>query len=263
MKRSVGSRNTPARLSETVHRQLSMYALAASAAGVGVLALSSPAQAEIVYTPAHVGLGFYYYLDLNHDGITDFTLYGQQFSHSFTAQGLLEVYSAPQSNAIAAKGASAMPLWPGSEIGPKRQFWRPLSAFVEEQVWHYHFGHSTTKFYGLWANGASGKGFKNRYLGLKFLINGKFHYGWARLDTTGGYPWVLTGYAYETIPNKPIIAGQTKGTFVGREEEDFGPGAFLTSPILDATHPASLGMLALGAQGVPSWRRKESAVEGG
>ena len=40
-----------AKLSESIHQQLSMYALAASAAGVGMLA--QPAEAKIVYTPVH------------------------------------------------------------------------------------------------------------------------------------------------------------------------------------------------------------------
>ena len=53
----------------------------------------------------------------------------------------------------------------------------------------------------------------NRYLGMKFTINGKVHYGWARLSVTNlkdkfRITATLTGYAYETIPNKPIKAGK-------------------------------------------------------
>jgi hypothetical protein len=49
---------------------------------------------------------------------------------------------------------------------------------------------------------------------MKFTINGKVHYGWARLSVTNlkdkfRITATLTGYAYETIPNKPIKAGQT------------------------------------------------------
>jgi hypothetical protein len=73
----------------------------------------------------------------------------------------------------------------------------------------------------------------NRYLGLKFKIDGKFHYGWARLNVkVARHPpsilVTLTGYAYETIPNKPIIAGKTKG------------------PDVITVQPATLGKLALG-----------------
>jgi hypothetical protein len=52
------------------------------------------------------------------------------------------------------------------------------------------------------------------YIGLRFVINGKTHYGWARFsgirhhDSDKGLKvWGdVTGYAYETIPNKPVIA---------------------------------------------------------
>jgi hypothetical protein len=77
----------------------------------------------------------------------------------------------------------------------------------------------------------------NRYLGVKFTINGKVHYGWARLSVTNlkdkfRITATLTGYAYETIPNKPIIAGKTKG-----------PDVVTAQP---ETVPGSLGRLALG-----------------
>ena len=102
----------------------------------------------------------------------------------------------------------------------------------------------------------------NRYLGLKFKINEKTHYGWARLSVqiSSDYRQItatLTGYAYETIAGKSIKAGQTKGPADDSTNQDFGPGASITNPIPDTPQPASLGMLALGAQGVPLWRRRE------
>lgn len=39
-------------LPESLRRQLTLYALAAGAAGVGATALAQPAEAQIVYTPA-------------------------------------------------------------------------------------------------------------------------------------------------------------------------------------------------------------------
>jgi len=45
-------------LTDSLQRQLNMYALAAGAAGVGVLALTQGAEAKIVYTPANISLGF-------------------------------------------------------------------------------------------------------------------------------------------------------------------------------------------------------------
>jgi hypothetical protein len=80
---------------------------------------------------------------------------------------------------------------------------------------------------------------RDRYLGLSFFINEKKHYGWARMDVrTTKHPFTvtgtLTGYAYETIPNKPIIAGKTHGKDEG----------------------SSLGALASGASGLYARRQK-------
>ena len=73
---------------------------------------------------------------------------------------------------------------------------------------------------------------KNRYLGFKFQIKEKTHDGWARLNVRANFDsnkiGVLTGYAYETIPNKPIITGKTKG------------------PDVITLEPGSLGVLAGG-----------------
>ena len=78
MKHSLRPRK-PANLPESVHHQLNIHALAASAAGVGMLALTTPAEARIMYTPTHhvIAEGGHYRLDVNHDGITDFTLQAQ------------------------------------------------------------------------------------------------------------------------------------------------------------------------------------------
>ena len=56
----------------------------------------------------------------------------------------------------------------------------------------------------------------DRYLGLEFLIGGEPHFGWARLSVRCDYARTrvfaqLTGYAYETVANQPIDAGNTIG----------------------------------------------------
>ena len=75
MKRSPRTRKTCA-LSESISRQLNMYALAASAAGVGALALTQQAEGKVVYTRIHKTIltDGRYLLDLNHDGVSDFIL---------------------------------------------------------------------------------------------------------------------------------------------------------------------------------------------
>jgi hypothetical protein len=100
MKRSFRPRKT-AHLSDSVLHQLNLYALAASAAGVGVLALAQSAEAKIVYTKTHVVIGRnnIYELDLNHDGLADFKI----DNHSFftdTIVATLSAFPAQANNAV-------------------------------------------------------------------------------------------------------------------------------------------------------------------
>lgn len=101
--------------------------------------------------------------------------------------------------------------------------------------------------FGTWPSGAS------RYLGLQFSVNGEAHFGWARLTVTCENLHViatLTGYAYETVANKAIVAGETKGAdeevSAALEDADGGP----------TRKAVPLGLLALGEQSLSIWRRK-------
>ena len=90
------------------------------------------------------------------------------------------------------------------------------------------------------------------YLGLEFFIKGEVHYGWARLNVAAksgdckNICATITGYAYETIARKAIVAGQTKG-------EDEATKAMPDSAPSE-TQAATLGQLAQGAHGLADWR---------
>lgn len=227
------SKNLP-RLLE--HR-LNLYALAAGAAGVGMLALAQPAEAEIVYTRTHhvIRSNGSYYLDLSHNGITDFSLLNTFLT---TSGGGYALYAkAAKGNGVWASidngSEVAVALRRGTRISAGRPFFQD-PALLAEAIWFV--ASSRSYLFGNWVNVA------NRYLGLKFRIKGKNHYGWARLTVSvkgTSITATLTGYAYETIPNKAIIAGQTKG------------------PDVITVQPASLGHLAAGASAIPSWRSRE------
>jgi hypothetical protein len=90
---------------------------------------------------------------------------------------------------------------------------------------------------------------------LKFQVKGETHYGWARLSVqlNEGFTVTLTGYAYETVPNKPIIAGATKDL----DDDDRPAPASLK---MHTEKPPTLGMLALGGPGLSIWRREESVA---
>ena len=213
-------------LSESLHRRLNMYSAAASAAGVSVLALAGASDAKIVYTKTHqvTRTGVPLYIDLNHDGIKDFVLRTTFYVGTAYLKVGLDASSAYHGtkNAIAGRRFSrsgyffsaASALEAGAPIGPKREVvHRP---FMAEELFPKDGGSSHYSDLGPWVG--KGKGVSNRYLGLKFVVQGKVHYGWARLSVRLGHHrqyddvrGTLTGYAYETIPNKPIIAGETEG----------------------------------------------------
>jgi hypothetical protein len=236
-------------LSGSTTRQLNTYALAATAAGVGVLALTQPVEAKIVFTPAHhvINANQTYRLDLNHDGIADFVLKDFFATNSGDSGGSLNVLPKRSANEVWAAQhctsgtvrlcAAALPK--GAKIGSKGSF-RPDYPAGEVMAASDIHGYRT----GAWFN-------VTRYLGLKFVIKGKTHFGWARLAVSVQhftFTATLTGYAYETIPGKPIIAGATKGP------DDAEPTAALSS---HTREPATLAALALGAPGLSIWRRED------
>ena len=67
-------RRKGSKLPKAIDGRLKMYSLMAMAAGVGVAAGLVPAEAQIVYTPAHVELNQEFEMDLNNDGLNDFNL---------------------------------------------------------------------------------------------------------------------------------------------------------------------------------------------
>ena len=236
-----------------------MYALAASAAGVGVLALTQPSEAKIVYTPTHKNIvpKQDVSLNLNHDGKMDFNFLDSFSCTSFCEYivGAITVIPARQANEIVGYvGRSrhyASALAAGVRVGPKSPF-IPDNEVLE--YGGYDAGTTSVGFcLGPWKN------VRNRYLGLKFSANGKIHYGWARLNETcaknGRNTAVLTGYAYETIPNKPVITGKTKGQDKIDDRVEEASPASLAVP---TPKPATLGLLAAGASARSSCRRKDA-----
>jgi hypothetical protein len=233
-----------ATLSKTVRHQLNSYAIAASAAGVGALALAQPAEAKIVYTPAHITVptNTVLPLDLNHDGISDlsFTIASLADSSFLLAYNL-------GTNGVVGDAQNqfnqfASALRPGQHIGAKRKF---LTGKTDK-LWGDWFSSGGGGSEGKWKN-------EERYLGVKFSIKGEIHYGWVRLRVSvpSRIDAIITGYAYETISNKPIIAGETEGS---------ASDASLAGPAPKAPQPASLCMLALGAQGLSMWRKEYAAA---
>jgi hypothetical protein len=176
-------------------------------------ALALPAAAEIVYTPIAVVIpaNGIYQLDLNHDGVADFTLrsaVGMVWCQ--TGDGgywRLTVQAAP-SNGVLAKDENAAALPSGVPVDVRQSFTGGTALMA-----YLAYGYCGSFEIGSWYN------VSNRYLGLEFTGNGiaGTHYGWAKLSDFAYVDQhfnlqagtMLIGFAYETTPGKTIMTGQT------------------------------------------------------
>jgi hypothetical protein len=231
----------------SLHGQLTAYALAAGTAGVSALALSVPAHAEIVYTSVHqsIGRNGMLLLDINHDGIIDFTLREAfVFSNIFGGGSTWnnKLYIIPAAGGGIAGGFYTLfgmvgELPGGAGIGPRRSF------MTDRPMVRWDVGLGDGYCVGSWCYSTTG------FLGLRFQINGQTHYGWARLTAVFNYRThsmdsQLIDYAYETSADTRILAGKMRG------ESSRSPSDIDTS----VQQPATLGLLALGSSSFAVWR---------
>jgi hypothetical protein len=173
-----------------------------------------PAAAEIVYTPLNVSIPVdgYYYMDLNQDGFADFIL-RSQLIEDYCQSGDGYIWSLSitprQGNAVAiASGADAAALLLGAQVGPNQNYLFS-TGLMSELVW----GACGQGMFGEWLN------LPNRYLGLRFqgANANEFYYGWAQVNEVAYIDRnehvqasvTLLGFAYETVPQRVIAAGQT------------------------------------------------------
>jgi hypothetical protein len=221
-----------AKLRITLEQRLTAYAMAASASGIGLLVSAQPASAKIVYTKAdqELPVDAPLPLDLNDDGIADFSFYFGAGTYGSFAISI----TPEQTNQVAgychhlSGSCWASALRPDVRVGPGQRL-GPYHYMVVGDCGFPAKSSSSCEGRGPWDN------VQHRYLGFEFFVKGKIHYGWARLDVTLSrtVTAVLTGYAYETVPNKPLVTGKTKGPDVIRLER------------------GSLGHLARGALATP------------
>jgi len=223
---------------------------AISAAGVASFALLAaiPSAAEVVYTPTTQYLvgsqgRQSLKLDINNDGQPDFALWVSQYVDdssgvkAFTSAGAYGFGS----NAVVSSAKNydaALPL--GAKIDVARNF---RVDGVMAACGSADGRHSRR---GPWVNA------QNRYLGLKCQIDGSTHYGWARLTFQGCGVIAVTGYAYETVANRPLAAG----VLPFANDSDAIPQS---RPL--QSQQASLALLAAGASGTSLWRRENVAGE--
>jgi hypothetical protein len=239
------ARHSATPLSSTLNYRLDRYALAAGAAGLGLLALSTPVLAEVVFTPANVTLtNGLLSIDLNHDGINDFTFSDALNGICCRRLDINPSFRGSSQNGVEGIYQFAAALRAGEPIGSGQLF-----LHGDQRMASAADSNSRFSVQGPFANKT------NRFLGLEFIIKGEKHYGWARFSMVragfnGGAPVIsatLTGYAYETVANKAILAGKTSDDAA---ELNSIPGS--TAQL----RPASLGLLAIGSLGFSEWRKE-------
>lgn len=181
-------------------------------------ALVLPTNAQIVYTQANVSIpvGGSYNLDLNGDGVADFTLkskllqgycqWGDEYVWSLT------LIPAGGNDVVTAKDQAgsdyASALQYGVPVNASQNFY-PNASVMAELNW----GACGIGMLGEWLN------LPNRYLGLQFhASDGTIHYAWVKLSTAAYVDQnehlhastLLTGFAYQATPGEGITAGATQ-----------------------------------------------------
>jgi hypothetical protein len=225
-----GRRERRGALSKALEGRLAAYALAA---GAGIVCTAQPAHAGIIYTPADITFtGGTVFIPFN--GVNDFrfTMRTADGEDAFLSMGGLGNPGA----GVVGKGSLASALALGMQIGPKAPFVKIRSgaALMAEAYYISSFDYG---YKGKWKNAA------DKFLGVRFDINGQAHFGWAEFDVSVdrlNFSATLLGYAYDTVANQGLRAGQTSA-----------PGAPAATP-----EPATLGLLALGSVALGAWRTR-------
>jgi hypothetical protein len=271
-KKSLAFKREPARLSKKLDNNLLTYAIAATAAGVGMAAMTPSAEAKVIATPANIPVpynGGLVQFDVNHDGQMDFGLSwgshgGPRAPHHKTCSSNCPPPFSSHMNAVPAQVANEVwqtgskagfvgsAIYCAAALAPGRHV-NGAAAFApgnKALFWYYAFfdgSFSACRFIS--------KQPRDSYLGLKFLdTGGNTHYGWVRVSVVSGVA-TISGYAYETIPGKGIVTGVTHGP-VG--DASLTPPADVLAP--ETLAPPSLGMLAVGSPGLVAWRRPEQEL---
>jgi hypothetical protein len=174
-----------------------------------LLAISPQARAQGTITFVTPPQPFYYAagvdvshnLDLNNDGLTDLIL----------ASDAMRAYFAPQGNnsVVVAPDGFVVPLNRGDVVSSSPSSLDPTYAWLDSTI-------PTTGFATLGAQAVFDGQFiytgywsgQDAFVGLRFQYSGQTHYGWMEIaNNTGTASGQVLGWAYETRPDTPILAG--------------------------------------------------------
>jgi len=183
------------KISQNIFEKITQYG--AMVAAIGTVAETN---GQVIYTDIVDFEGdsaSSFELDLNGDGVNDFTINGSS----------IQILVDASSNSIAGSLGGLSYKYPfalneGSVIDGN-QVWQSSNG----QILRYKTssGATSCQYSSNWCGDTVDK-----YLGLRFDISGNAHYGWVRLDVTVPNSmdnWVVKDFAYEATPDTAISAG--------------------------------------------------------
>lgn len=236
-----------------LEKSITAYSIAAA----GMASLAPAAHAQIVYTRVDQvnDLGAVK-IDFNDDHVVDFVVNNQlSFENGFYFPRLgLNGRKTPMAGVIPNQIGYAGVLPYGFAIGSNAQF---ASLNHRRQIPLVLLGclYQSCSVKGSWYN------VQDKYLGLRFEINGQIHYGWVRLSVKRivsknrfderFLKVAVKDYAYESTPGKAIAAGDQ-----GPNQSSYERNPAPQDEPLQTMIPVSLGLLSTGASAIPLWRRE-------
>ena len=182
-----------------------------------LVSVAMSAEAEIVYTPVNVviGVGDSYNIDLNHDGVPDFTLRSHLLEdYCQSGDGYIWDLSVSPANGNAV-------ITEGGHLGFQLCHRTAQNMLVDSsQSFYRGFAVMAQLSWGFCGTGTLGEWLNvpDRYLGVQFRdAAGELHFGWAKVSTVAYVDqWnvihastLLTGFAYGTVAGQGILAGRT------------------------------------------------------
>jgi hypothetical protein len=195
-------------MKKELQNKLTRYTAAAAA-----MVAASGANAQIVYTDVNPDItvddtqdagGFTLVpLDLNNDMSPDFVLAARDTTDTGTRVRFTLVAPLASNNAIAGETPAAYDYALALDMGAMIN--NTLNWIAATNTMAYNVA-GANPYDENW------NGVTDKYLGLRFVVGGNTHYGWARLDVDAiGDVFTLKDYAYNATANAGLTAGQTAG----------------------------------------------------
>ena len=195
-----------------IESKLATYSMLAA----GVLAFSSKANSQIVYTDVNPDETYStnldtYMLDLNNDSVDDFGI-GLFLNAGDSSNIDAVILAAAAGNEALGHVSSTSYFQPfalnaNDPINGSQANWKGTSIASGYFSMALRYKGSTSNYdYGYWF------GTTDRFLALRIKVSGQWYYGWARLDVASdAKSFTIKSYAYNSTPGVGLLAGQQTG----------------------------------------------------